>query len=624
MHRISAANSQNSSITTRISRKIRLVIICSMLWMIYSSHDVLTARSADQALGSNEPEHIVLTWQSDARTSLSITWRTSPDVLGTVVEYMPSERFIGFADEGVLSIHGDRFLFGTDIGTMAIHEAELTGLLPGTSYTYRVGDGSRENWSDPQQFHTEPHAAEPFTFLFMSDTQAYPNRSVKNGYGIWAEMLRLGLQAAPEASFLLLSGDIVDYGDQQTQWELWFDAAADLLPTTPIVPTVGNHDVVRSGEDNFRAQFQLPRNGPASEVELAYSFDYGDMHMAVLNTEGDLELQAVWLLQDMASSDKKWKIAAFHRSPYHSHHARASRDVREAWTQVFDEAGVDLILSGHDHAYMRSWPMRDGEKKQDGEGTVYIIGGTAGSKFYEMGEYPWMRVAFDEDIQLVSSISIDGDRLSMQVLTRDGRVADAFTMVKGGGTTTDFLDLPATHWAYRTIMNLHQEGIVQGISETRFAPERTISRAEFVTMLVRAMGWSEAPDSSASFIDVKPDDWFADEVHIVNHRNIVQGVDVYHFAPDRKLTREEMAVITVRAYEYANARQTHGSDDRLSVYTDRSELAAWSAQRVNEALHYGLMNGLPDGRFAPRKLTSRAEAAQVIDRLVMKMKEAEL
>jgi hypothetical protein len=584
---------------------------------VYFMSDPAAAAGADRPLGSSAAEHIVLTWQSDPRTTVSITWRTSPDVRDTVVEYVPSDRFAGFPSPESTVVRGTSFLFTTDLGTMAVHEAQLTGLKPGTSYIYRVGDGRAGHWSEPYRFQTEPGKAEPFTFLFMSDTQAFPNRSAKNGYGIWAEMLGLGLRAFPESRFLLLSGDIVDYGDQQQQWELWFAAAEQMLPSIPLVPTVGNHDVVRSGEENFRAQFQLPRNGPETETELAYSFDYGDMHMAILNTEGDLKAQADWLLRDMRASGKKWKIVAFHRSPYHSHSSRANKDVRDAWTGIFDQAGVDLVLSGHDHVYMRSWPLRGGNVVPDGEGTTYVIGGTGGSKFYDMGQYPWMRVTFDEKIQIVSSVTIDGDRLSMHVLTRDGRVADAFTIVKGGATIPGFRDLPATHWAYRTIQSLHKAGIVNGVTETSFAPEQPVTRAEFAAMLARAMGWKQPSAIPNIFVDVYPNDWFANDVYTVYEHRIAQGVDDRHFAPKRNITREEMAVMIVNAYELSvpGLASRHVAD-QLHRYADRERIASWSAASVNKALHYGLMNGTPDGRFAPERSASRAEAAQVIYRLL--------
>lgn len=381
-------------------------------------------------LGGEQPEHVVLTWEHDPKTSQSITWRTTPDVTDSVLEIVETDKYDGFPDADVKRVDGSSFQFESDLGVMQMHEVDATNLKPGTSYTYRVGDWSDKGWSEVGTFTTEANEEEAFSFLFTSDTQAIPNGDTTTGYGIWGEIFDKGLADYPDARFMLLSGDIVDYGDQQIHWEKWFEAAKDHLPNVNMVPTLGNHDVVGTGELNFAAQFQLPQNGPEGELENVYSFDYQNLHVAVLNTEGDLEKQAEWLLEDMNNSDKEWKIVSFHRSPYHSHESRGSQDVQDAWPPYFDKAGVDLVLSGHDHAYMRSWPLYNGEQVEEDQGTTYIIGGTAGPKFYQMGNQDWIRVGFDEDTQIYSGITIDGNELSFDVTTRDGRNVDGFKMVK--------------------------------------------------------------------------------------------------------------------------------------------------------------------------------------------------
>ncbi|MBE3576233.1 MAG: phosphodiester glycosidase family protein [Limnochordales bacterium] len=388
-------------------------------------------------LGSRQPEHIVLTWKHDPSTSQTFTWRTSPEVTGTVLQIVPASRFDGTFPEtdqdatGIRTVFGTSYPFLTSKGEMQIHEVEVTGLEPGTEYAYRVGDGTPAGWSKPARFTTAPAGAQPFTFLFVTDTQAIANASTSNGYGIWGEVLGKALREYPEARFVLIPGDLVDAGDQQEHWEYWFAAARDYLPFIPVVPALGNHELIGGGEAAFLAQFQLPENGPPGQVEKVYSLGYGNLHLAVLNTEGDLASQVEWLRQDMAKSDKMWKVVALHRPPYHSRDISDSKYVQDALAPVFDELGIDLVLAGHDHSYMRSWPLYRGRIVGDGEGTVYIVGGTAGSKFYSVGNHEWMRVTLKESVQVYTAITIDGNKLSVTAITRDGRVIDSFTMAKG-------------------------------------------------------------------------------------------------------------------------------------------------------------------------------------------------
>jgi hypothetical protein len=399
-----------------------------------ATSEPVTIEVRPRALGGVRPEHVVLSWADDPDTTQSVTWRTHPDVTGSVVQYAPARGFDGFDSTGVERIEGEDRLFGNDLGEMRIHDTTITGLTPATEYVYRVGDGGAEGWSEPARFRTDAAGVEPFTFLFTSDTQAVAGAtSPAWGYNIWDDILNRALTAHPDARWMLLSGDVVDRGEQQAHWEDWFAAASPEVANLPMAPVVGNHDAVATGERNFAAQFNLPKNGPEGEEELTYSFDYGNVHVTVLNTESGLEEQTEWLRRDMGNSTKFWKVVAFHRPVYHSHPGRDNRNIRDEWVPVFDELGVDLVLNGHDHAYMRTYPMYQGEPQPDNtRGTTYVIGGSAGPKFYEMGDYPWIRVAFDEDIQLYSAARVAGRSIRFEATARDGRQVDLFTIQKDG------------------------------------------------------------------------------------------------------------------------------------------------------------------------------------------------
>jgi predicted MPP superfamily phosphohydrolase len=596
----------------RWKRVAGLLLLATVLLVI-----VLALRTPSYVLavglGTKLSEHLTLTWQHDPTTTQSFTWRTAPGRDGTVVEYIETVNYMGFPTDIARQITGSEVPFLSDAGEMLIHEAEAVDLQPGVSYTYRVGSGKNGEWNGPHQFVTGPDALKPFTFLFVSDTQAIPNQTTVNGYGIWGEMLTKALAQQPDARFVLLSGDIVDYGYLQEQWENWFDAVRDKLPGINMVPTLGNHDVLKTGTKNFRAQFQLPQNGPMGEMELAYSFDYGSMHMAVLNSEGDLAAQAAWLREDMTASTMPWKIAAFHRSPFQSHSARASLDVRDAWTPIFDETGVDLVLTGHDHAYMRSWPLYKGANVAEGEGTTYVIGGTAGSKFYDMGDYPWIRVKFDENTQIFSAITVARDELTFRVTSRDGGSVDSFTIHKPLPDQR-YADVSTSHWAHDTIESLSKEGIVNGIEPGRFHPSQETTRAEFTSMLAKALRLPAA--GASTFTDVQPNDWYHDVIVSAAKVGLVQGIEPKQFAPNGLLTRQELAVLLVRAYDWKAKVAAPISGTKLSSYTDRSDAAGWAAPAIEAALELKLLAGRTDSVFAPKELATRAETARALENLL--------
>jgi hypothetical protein len=107
------------------------------------------------------------------------------------------------------------------------------------------------------------------------------------------------------------------------------------------------------------------------------SFDYGNAHIAVLATElpeSDWPSMMQWLQQDMTTFGKTWKIVIIHRPPYHAHPNSGNGLMHKYLPPVVDAAGVDLVVSGHDHMYARSLPLLNGQP--DSSGAIYLIAGS--------------------------------------------------------------------------------------------------------------------------------------------------------------------------------------------------------------------------------------------------------
>ncbi|MGY4688476.1 fibronectin type III domain-containing protein [Salibacterium sp. K-3] len=132
-------------------------------------------------LGSRKPENIVLTWTEDPETTQHFTWRTGTVYQESVVEVVPEGENSGFESSAVQRFEGESELFSDDTGEMTIHRAQAAGLTPGTTYQYRVGDGTNDGWSEESTFTTEASADHPFNFLFFTDTQSQIKRVLRSG-----------------------------------------------------------------------------------------------------------------------------------------------------------------------------------------------------------------------------------------------------------------------------------------------------------------------------------------------------------------------------------------------------------------------------------------------------------
>lgn len=375
--------------------------------------------------GDSEPYNISVAMGADPAVSRGFTWHTHANVEATAVEVAKQDGFSGFDGAGVIKVNGTSSLYHTwDIGTVRVHKAIVDGLEPGTAYVYRVGDG--DSHVSEGSFRTAGTAAEPTKFLFFGDSQA----SNAAGFKLWGDILRKAAADHPDFDFILQAGDMVEDGFKENEWNMWFQEAQDILTDTTIVSVVGNHEVTGTRKnDDFLAHFNNPQNGIDSLKGSNYSFDYHNAHIVVLNSEYDFEAQKEWLRRDLAATDKTWKIVTFHRGPYGS--VYDSAHIREAWTSTFDEFHVDLAMNGHDHVYVRSYPMRGGQRVGEGEGTTYVVGGSTGPKFYAVTEREWQYKVDGEQTQIYGAVEIRGDELTFTVKTLGDRLVDQFTLRKG-------------------------------------------------------------------------------------------------------------------------------------------------------------------------------------------------
>ena len=261
-----------------------------------------------------------------------------------------------------------------------MHKLTVSGLEKGTEYTYIAGNGSV--WSEEGSFRTDD-ADSRLSFITVSDVQA----SSEDGFAKGAAVLKKALEQNPDADFVANLGDFTNDCTNE-EWNLYDRAFGSINRSVTLVPVAGNHDGL--GKWNwFNSMFNLDTSESVQTLNgVNYSFDYGNAHFSVLNTNDLLcvsNAQLSWLKNDLASTDRDWKIVFMHKSPYTLGKDGKWPDalyLQQSLTKVLDEGNADIVFSGHDHLYLRTKKLRD--NKPDESGTTYVLSGTAGSKRYQI------------------------------------------------------------------------------------------------------------------------------------------------------------------------------------------------------------------------------------------------
>ncbi|MBM7567035.1 S-layer homology domain-containing protein [Paenibacillus sacheonensis] len=182
----------------------------------------------------------------------------------------------------------------------------------------------------------------------------------------------------------------------------------------------------------------------------------------------------------------------------------------------------------------------------------------------------------------------------------------------------DFKDADA-HWAKADIYYLAGKDIIGGVNDSQFLPNNAITRGEFVKLIVGAAGADVSAFTNSSFADVKPGDWYSPYVEWAKKNNVVLGVKPNAFAPNDKITREQMAVILVRLSDLlgydleASAQPVH--------FKDEANISAYAREAVKKAQQAEIISGMPNNQFAPEKSATRGEAAKMLATLLKAMEE---
>jgi hypothetical protein len=376
-----------------------------------------------RVVSTAHPDQIVTSFGADPEHSLVWTWRTAPSVTSSEIRVEPVNGGAALHATGdFVEIRSDGLLNDPIVHR---HRIKLAGLAPDTLYRYAIRDGA--SWTGWKSVRTAPATDRDYSFLTMGDPQC--------GLEEWGQLLHEARRRHPSSGFLVIAGDLVDRGNERTNWDHFFMRAEGVFDQLPLMPCVGNHEYLDKGPDIFCRSFVLPANGPSGIPHgLTYSFEYSDSFVAVLDSnpavysKAKAQTLAAWLDGALARTKARWKFVVFHHPVYPSHPSRAQPQLAEAWIPVFDKHKVDLVLQGHDHAYLRTYPLR-ADRPEPG-GTVYVVS-VSGQKFVELADRPYTAKGF-ANVATYQRIEISprNGTLVYQAFDVDGNERDRMEIVK--------------------------------------------------------------------------------------------------------------------------------------------------------------------------------------------------
>lgn len=181
---------------------------------------------------------------------------------------------------------------------------------------------------------------------------------------------------------------------------------------------------------------------------------------------------------------------------------------------------------------------------------------------------------------------------------------------------TEYFEDTSSHWAGDTVNLLASNGIINGKSKKRFAPDDAITRAEFAKLISTAFSVKSEYDFS-QFGDIKKTDWFYRHVCALNLYGIINGTSSSKFSPDQNIRREDAVVMLMRVYENMSNKNLISAD---TSFSDNADISGYALGAVATAQKAGIVQGNGKGSFKPTSYITRAEAAVLLYRTITALK----
>lgn len=264
-----------------------------------------------------------------------------------------------------------------------ICRVDLTNLLPGQGYLYRINKGNN-TYTEIYSFHTESND-DTTNFIFMTDVHYYDGY---DGAEVSEDVIASALTLQPNLDFVFNTGDIIDTGGNADDWDQYFTHATH-FKTLPVAGITGNHEHYYVGAMKnkiYSSYFNYPDNGVAPFKGTSYYFIHNDTLFIQVDTDSpyDQGKQLEWISQTIEANPTKFIIVGTH-APVNS---VGSNDYNRAFMEVMEYYAVDLVLAGHYHSQQFDLSYLDQDPLNNQMGVAYFRGAGGGIKGIGAGGDP--------------------------------------------------------------------------------------------------------------------------------------------------------------------------------------------------------------------------------------------
>ena len=409
-----------------------------------------------------------------------------------------------------------------------VNKVTITGLKQENVYEYQVSGNS--GWSELSTFHGGIQEGAGQKFFLLGDIQAEDRTNITNIFN----KLKAG-----NYDFGIQTGDAVDkptsYQETAETVQL---LCAENLGDTDVIHVLGNHEFEGDGNADIAGSiFDLPAHTPGS----CWSTTYGNVYVAVVNYSGnasDMKTAMEWLVRDAKASNAEWKILTVHQPAYYTNATGGSAPMTAYVPNAVEEAGIDVVFSGHDHSFARTNPLKNGEVDTE-NGVYYYICGSSGEKSYQINskhifDYDKIFAQATTDFNAVY-LSVETDRAQMKInvydVLSDGseKLLDSVTLKSVTGSCADKgheLENPVCSNGKLICNNCHEVIDPSAWNFTGWARDEATDRKMYFFKGIAQTGWFLVDEDNYCFDEngvAYEGEQIVDEVPFVFHDGLVVG-----------------------------------------------------------------------------------------------------